>query len=63
MSFEQLVDDTRPAEAIRLIDESDITIADIAALVGYSDSPHFMNAFGRWTEMTPITFGNIALKQ
>lgn len=56
LSYEQLLDDVRRNEAIRLIEDGRLTISDIAALVGYSDGPHFMRAFRRWTGMTPASF-------
>jgi AraC-like DNA-binding protein len=56
LSYEQLLDDVRRNEALRLVEESRLSIADIAAFVGYSDGPHFMRAFRRWTGMTPVTF-------
>jgi len=61
-SFEQLIDDIRRTEAIRLVEESRLTISDIAALVGYSDGPHFMRAFRRWTGMTPVSFRQMTRK-
>jgi AraC-like DNA-binding protein len=60
LSFEQLIDDIRYTEAMRLLDETPHTISDIAALVGYSDAPHFVRAFKRWTGTTPISFRQIA---
>lgn len=63
LSFEQLIDDVRRTEAIRLIDDARLTVSDIAALVGYSDGPHFMRAFRRWTGTTPVSFRRTTMKQ
>lgn len=60
LSFEQLIDDVRRTEAIRLVDEGRLTVTDIAAQVGYSDAPHFMRAFRRWTGQTPTAFRTFA---
>ncbi len=60
LSFEQLIDDVRRLEATRLVNETELTIADIAGLVGYSDAPHLMRAFKRWTGMTPVSFRKAA---
>ncbi len=55
LSFEQLIDDVRQTEAMRLINDTSLTISDIAAMVGYSDAPHFVRAFRRWTGTTPVS--------
>lgn len=62
LSYEQLLDDIRRTEALRLIGQSRLTITDIAATVGYSDGPHFVRAFRRWTGVTPATFRRLSLQ-
>jgi len=63
LSYEQLLDDVRRMEALRLVEESRLTISDIAAFVGYSDGPHLMRAFRRWTGTTPARFRQVIRQQ
>lgn len=56
VDFEELLDDTRRSEAIRLICEGVHSMTDIALRVGYSDSAHFTRAFKRWTGVAPSRF-------
>jgi len=46
-------DDTRRAEAIRMLLTGDGTAMKIAFMLGYSDQAHFTRAFRRWTGMAP----------
>lgn len=52
-SFQQLKDDIRSAEAMRMLAESTIRIADIAAHLGYTETSTFQRAFRKWTSQTP----------
>lgn len=56
VDFEELLDETRRSEAIRLICEGVHSMTDIAFKVGYSDSAHFTRAFKRWTGVAPSRF-------
>jgi AraC-like DNA-binding protein len=56
VDFEELLDDTRRNEAIRLICEGVHSMTDIALRLGYSDSAHFTRAFKRWTGVAPSRF-------
>lgn len=56
IDFEELLDETRRGEAIRLIAEGVHSMTDIAFKVGYSDSAHFTRAFKRWTGVAPSRF-------
>ncbi|THK34775.1 AraC family transcriptional regulator [Ensifer sp. MPMI2T] len=56
VDFEELLDDTRRSEAVRLICEGVHSMTDIAFRVGYSDSAHFTRAFKRWTGVAPSRF-------
>lgn len=56
VDFEELLDETRRSEAIRLICEGDHSMTDITYRVGYSDPAHFTRAFRRWTGMAPSRF-------
>ncbi|MCA1443570.1 AraC family transcriptional regulator ligand-binding domain-containing protein [Ensifer sp. IC4062] len=56
VDFEELLDETRRSEAIRLICEGVHSMTDIAFKVGYSDSAHFTRAFKRWAGVAPSRF-------
>lgn len=56
VEFEELLDETRRSEAIRLIREGGHSMTEIAYRVGYSDPAHFTRAFRRWTGMAPSRF-------
>jgi AraC-like DNA-binding protein len=52
-SFEELLDDIRRAEAMRLVLNAEHSAMEIAFLLGYSDHAHFTRAFKRWTGVPP----------
>ncbi|MEP4033069.1 helix-turn-helix domain-containing protein [Roseibium polysiphoniae] len=52
-SVHRLYDEVKYRKAMELIDDPAIKIADIAASTGYEHSQHFINAFRRWTGLTP----------
>ena len=56
VDFEDLLDETRRSEALRLISEGEHTMTDIAYRIGYSDPAHFTRAFRRWTGAAPSRF-------
>ncbi len=56
IDFEDLLDQTRRDEALRLLAESGHTMTEIAYSVGYSDPAHFTRAFKRWTGTAPSHF-------
>lgn len=56
VDFEDLLDETRRGEALRLILEGEHTITEIAYRTGYSDPAHFTRAFRRWTGEAPSRF-------
>ncbi len=49
----QLIDEVRFEAATRLLADHDLTLAEIASALGYSDPAHFTRAFSRWTGRTP----------
>ena len=53
-SFKQIVEAIRWVEATRLIESDEMSIAQVAASLGYSDPAHFTRAFHRWTGKAPI---------
>lgn len=56
VDFEELLDETRRSEAVRLICEGVHSMTEIAFKVGYSDSAHFTRAFKRWMGVAPSHF-------
>ena len=56
ISFSQLKDDTRRDVALALLENNKLTIQDIAARVGFSDSSTFTRAFKDWTHVAPNTY-------
>jgi AraC-like DNA-binding protein len=52
-SFKQLMNSRREALAKRLLANSAMSIADVAAAVGYSENASFTRAFRRWTNSSP----------
>lgn len=56
VDFEDLRDETRRSEALRLIRLGRYSATEIAYMVGYSDPAHFTRAFKRWTGDTPSHF-------
>jgi len=52
-SFQQLVDLARQQLANQHLQHSDMPVAEIASLLGFSDSANFRRAYKRWTNRTP----------
>lgn len=55
-SFRQLVDATRRAEAVRLLNTTTLSVSQIAERLGYADASSFTRAFHKWTSTTPGAF-------
>ena len=53
VGFQELLDDARQRDAMRMLADPDIDIQRIAAALGYQDPPSFTRAFRRWTGITP----------
>ena len=51
--YQGIMDKVREDKAKRYLADSDRSIADIAELLGYSESAAFVRAFERWTGVTP----------
>jgi AraC-like DNA-binding protein len=58
MSFRKLVDELRMHVALKYLRDSDLTIADIAHSLGFSEAANFRHAFRRWTQRAPLDFRN-----
>ena len=55
-SFRTLLDDVRCAQAKHYLQQTDISLVDIAFLLGYTEQSTFNDAFRRWTGQTPRQF-------
>lgn len=55
-SFSALLQKQRVSAAKHLLRESDHSLSEIAAAVGYQSLPFFFKVFKRWTEMTPMAY-------
>jgi AraC-like DNA-binding protein len=51
-----LLDEARLGRAERLLEATDKSIDEVAALLGYSDTANFTRAFRRWTRSTPAAY-------
>lgn len=56
LNINTLLDETRKELAILYLENSDLTIGEIAYLVGFSEPANFSRAFRRWTGMTPHAY-------
>ena len=61
--FQQLLDQVRHKLAYEYLIGTQLTVSEIAALVGFSDAPNFRRAFKRWSTKTPSDIRNEALIQ
>jgi len=52
-SFQQLLDEVRHREALRLLANPTLSVEDVAGLVGYSSSANFTRAFRKWQGTSP----------
>ena len=56
LTYHQLLNEVRLETAMRLLVRSELSIAETARALGYSDPAHFTRAFKRWTGEAPSTF-------
>lgn len=56
VSFQQLLDETRHELALGYIEQSRLSITEIAFMLGFSDLSNFIRAFKRWTGISPTEF-------
>ena len=59
-AFEEIVDDIRRTEGIRLLLSGEHSAVEIAFLLGYSDPSHLARAFKRWTGVSPREYAKIS---
>jgi len=55
-TYEQVLDQLRRALAERYLDQGDMSLTQIALLLGYSDPSAFRRAFRRWHARSPTTY-------
>lgn len=56
VSFQQLLDEARKRDSLRLLADVSLNLEQIAARVGYNDPANFTRAFRKWTGLTPSMF-------
>jgi AraC-like DNA-binding protein len=59
-SFREIKNDVVCARASKLLRDTNISIADIAASLGYTSPNNFSRAYRKWYGITPITYRKIA---
>lgn len=57
-SFREVLDDLRLREARKALLDSQVPLATVAFILGYSEQSTFQQAFKRWTGMTPGDYRN-----
>lgn len=55
-TFQQLLDDVRKRDAIRLLANAGLTLEQIAYRLGYADPANFTRAFRKWTGEAPSRY-------
>lgn len=55
-SFRQLLDQLRHERAVRLLARQNMSIGEVAFVLGFSDISAFHRAFKRWSGQTPVEF-------
>jgi AraC-like DNA-binding protein len=55
-SYQKILDSVRKEIALSYLNEDDVTICDVAFLLGFSEQSAFNHAFKRWTGGSPKTY-------
>lgn len=63
VTFKQLVNETRYRQAMMYLEESKLTLTEIAFMLGYSELSAFNHAFKSWTGLTPRKYRQSALER
>jgi AraC-like DNA-binding protein len=58
-SFREVLDELRAEMAIKYIRETDFSVDEIAAVLGFSEPAAFRHAFRRWTHAAPSRFRDL----
>lgn len=56
LSFQQLLDEARKRDSIRLLQDPTLSLEKIANRIGYADPANFTRAFRKWTGFAPSRF-------
>lgn len=59
-TFRRLVDELRMHMAIKYLCDTDLTVEEIAYVVGFSEAANFRHAFRRWTNAAPHQFREVS---
>jgi AraC-like DNA-binding protein len=60
-SYQRILDDVRRELAIEYLRTTNLTVQEIAELLGYSEVTNFRRAFMRWVELSPYQYRKQAL--
>jgi AraC-like DNA-binding protein len=63
VSFQSLAEEVRQAEAKHYLQENNISISEVAYLLGFSELSAFSRAFKRWTGESPAQFRTNAISK
>lgn len=58
-SYRQILDKVRKTHATQLLTDTELTVEQIAELLGYHESANFCRAFKKWLGSTPSEFRNV----
>ena len=56
LSYQQMLDETRRELALGYIEQSRLSVTEIAFMLGFADLSNFIRAFRRWTGKSPTAF-------
>ncbi len=62
VSFQGLVEEVRHAQALRLLAQRDVSISEVAFVLGFSELSAFSRAFKRWTGSSPAHYRERAIQ-
>src|SRR5690606_2846743 len=60
-SYQTIVNDVRNHLARQYLTDTELSVADVGALIGFEDLANFRQAFRKWNGMTPAQFRVLAL--
>ncbi len=61
--YREVLELARRKQAIQLLTETNLTVADVAASLGYEEHANFTRAFGRWLQCPPSEFRRLNSKE
>ena len=54
--YQRIVDDVRRSLAVEFLENTSLTVEEIAGRVGFSEASNFRKAFRKWTGQAPAHF-------